>query len=350
MCAFVGGWLFATPSLLSIFYSCAIALNTQLVFVHKRLPNEKKQILYLVIPPILALLICTSVSCYAGRSDEFRDLATPTLIAGVYGFDHVFQYCWYTTHNVSTHTVLVRIITTWSLWISIALFYLIFAVIMITHSLFSKTGPLSRIARQWSLKRRASRGCSSSSDADTADMMLARQDLARRALTIRVLGYISVPVICVFPGVMMDFIARTRPGFFPPLVPVIAAITAGLMGTFNAILLSFDPSVVAVVFWPHWKKKKERERLRQKFKPVRRQSERPVSTSKPLYLGDIEIAETKVVRDESQGVVVTTIHVQDHGLESHEHPATLDALDLENNSTSTLGYTVSDLAEIYRGL
>ena len=184
-------------------------------------------------------------------------------------------------------------------------------------------------------------------------MMLARRDLARRALTIRLLGYISVPVICVLPGVVMDFIARIRPGLVPPVVPLIVAITAGLMGTFNAILLSFDPSVVAVVFWPHWKKKKEQERRRQNFKVVRRQPERPVSTSKPLLLGDIEIAETKVVRDETQGVVVTTIQFQntdDHGLEPHGHSATLNTLDLENNGTSTIGYDVSDLAEIYHGL
>jgi hypothetical protein len=64
-CAFVGGWLFATPSFLSMFYACAIALNTQLVFVHRLVPKDDKQILYLVIPPILALLICGSLASFA---------------------------------------------------------------------------------------------------------------------------------------------------------------------------------------------------------------------------------------------------------------------------------------------
>ena len=344
--------MFATPSLLSTFYACAIALNTQLVFVHNRIPNNNKQILYLVIPPILALLICESVRCYPGHSDSPCDSATPTLIAGVYGFDHVFQYCWYTTRNVSRHTVLVRIVTTWGLWISLALIYLVFAVITITYSLFSKTGPLSRVGRQYNRKLHALEGCSNSLDGDAAAMMLARRDMARRALTIRVLGYISVPVICVFPGVMMDFVARISPGFFPPVIPLIAAITAGLMGTFNGALLSFDPSVVAVVFWPRWKKRKEQERLRQKFKAVRRPPEPLVMNSKPLLLGDIEIAETKVVRDESQGTIATTIHFQNHDLDSHMHSATLSGPDLENSGTSTTGcsYTVSDLAEIYHGL
>jgi len=41
-CAFVGGWLFAIGSMLSLFYACAIALNTQLVFVHGRTPRDGK--------------------------------------------------------------------------------------------------------------------------------------------------------------------------------------------------------------------------------------------------------------------------------------------------------------------
>ena len=69
MCGFVGGWLFATPSFLSTFYACAIALNTQLVFVHNRIPDNSRQVLYLVIPPILALLICTSIRCNSEYPD-----------------------------------------------------------------------------------------------------------------------------------------------------------------------------------------------------------------------------------------------------------------------------------------
>ena len=52
--------MFTTPSFLSTFYACAIALNTQLVFVHNRVPKDNKQILYFVIPPILSLLISKS--------------------------------------------------------------------------------------------------------------------------------------------------------------------------------------------------------------------------------------------------------------------------------------------------
>ena len=244
---------------------------------------------------------------------------------------------------------------TWTLWLSIALVYLISAVIFITFSLFSKTGPLSRIGRPRNLQRHASQTQSSSIDVDIAAMLVAKRDLARRALTVRVLGYISVPVICVFPGVITDLIARARPDVnIPSAVLIIAASTAGLMGTFNAILLSFDPSVVAVVFWPHWKKKKEQERLRQNIaKAARRQLEPQVTTLKPPALGDIEMAETKVVADETEGAVVTTIHFQnadDLGLESHDHLAILSTIDLENDRTSTIGYSMTDLVETYHGL
>lgn len=57
VCAFVGGWLYAMPSMLSIFYASAIAINTQLVFVHKRTLRDQRQTLYLVVPPLVALFI-----------------------------------------------------------------------------------------------------------------------------------------------------------------------------------------------------------------------------------------------------------------------------------------------------
>ena len=56
--------MFTTPSFLSTFYACAIALNTQLVFVHNSVPKGNKQILYFIIPPILSLLISTSLGVF----------------------------------------------------------------------------------------------------------------------------------------------------------------------------------------------------------------------------------------------------------------------------------------------
>jgi hypothetical protein len=56
-CAFVGGWLYAFTSMLSVFYACSIALNTQLVFVHRRTVKENCRALFLLVPVALALLI-----------------------------------------------------------------------------------------------------------------------------------------------------------------------------------------------------------------------------------------------------------------------------------------------------
>lgn len=57
VCAFVGGWLYAMPSMLSMFYASAIATNSQLVFVHKRTLKDHWQILFLIVPPLVASLI-----------------------------------------------------------------------------------------------------------------------------------------------------------------------------------------------------------------------------------------------------------------------------------------------------
>ena len=61
-CAFVGGWLFAFPGILSMFYACAIALNTQVVFVHRGTVKENRKVLLLVVPVFLSLLISKFVS------------------------------------------------------------------------------------------------------------------------------------------------------------------------------------------------------------------------------------------------------------------------------------------------
>ena len=245
---------------------------------------------------------------------------------------------------------------TWGLWLFIALVYLISAVILITCSLFSRTGPLSVCEDSRYLQAGTSQVPSTSMDAGLAvAMVLAKRDIARRALTVRVLGYISVPVVCVFPGVIIDFIARGRPEFpIPPVAHLVAAITAGLMGTFNAILLSFDPSVVAVVFWPHWRKKEGQARLRQNMKAAKaaRHLPEPQSpTPKSTALGEIEMAQTKVVGDEAQGLSVSTIHFQDVDDRGHESNVVFaKTVDLEDSRTSTADYNICDLVETYHGL
>jgi hypothetical protein len=246
---------------------------------------------------------------------------------------------------------------TWSLWLFIALIYLLTAVTMIIYSLCSKQGPLSGRAMSEYQKRHPSEVSSGSTNVNTAlATTMQRREMARRALTVRVLGYIMVPVICVFPGVIADIITRARPDITVPwAVELITDITAGLMGTFNTILLSFDPSVVAVVFWPLWKKRREKkeEMMRERNKLVQRPKRSnplaaapapaPALTStNPSTLGDPEMGGPLVSQYDSQGMI--------HGLEFYGHLTVSEATDAETSVTSTIGYNPDELAEIFHDL
>jgi len=178
---------------------------------------------------------------------------------------------------------------------------------------------------------------------------LERREMARRALTVRVLGYIIVPVICVFPGVIADIRTRANPG--APVrfeVELYAAITAGLMGSFNTIMLAFDPSVVAVVFWPYWKKRMERKRMQKRNKSARPGTQ-TCKTALPPISGDPELGGTPTTSYETQDMVITTFQ-HDHGLEFFGHLGVNETADLETTVTSTIGYNAEELAEIFHGL
>jgi hypothetical protein len=59
ICSFFGGFLYAFPTLTSLFYSFCIALNTQLVFVFGKRPGSSTLKFYIGIPIFLSLCICT---------------------------------------------------------------------------------------------------------------------------------------------------------------------------------------------------------------------------------------------------------------------------------------------------
>jgi hypothetical protein len=117
-CAFVGGWLFAAPTILSLFYACAIALNTQLVFVHRRTPGDDKQKWFLGVPPIVTLMISAFTPAAWRPTRLLTDvfIAIPALAAGVYGFDPLLGYCWYAAEGVGPSRLLLRMIFTFDLW------------------------------------------------------------------------------------------------------------------------------------------------------------------------------------------------------------------------------------------
>jgi hypothetical protein len=272
------------------------------------------------------------------------------LATRLYGFDEEYNYCWYTTHNVSADTVFLRIFLTWSLLLIIAAFYLIVAVTMITYSLCGKRGPLLGRGICEYLKRHPSQTYKSSDDAGAAiATSVERREMARRALTVRVLGYIIVPVICVFPGLITDMIIRVRSDITVPFeVDLFAAITAGLMGTFNTILLCFDPSIVAIVFWPYWMRRKDRKRMQKR------------NTSAPPSAQTYNLALPGVWGDPSIGVIATSAYRaqeignmtfrHDHGLEFLGNLVMNGMGDIEITNTGTVGYNAEELAEVFHGL
>lgn len=267
------------------------------------------------------------------------------MIAGLYGFDDVYDYCWYETRNIPDKTVLLRAILTYNIWVFVTLIYLVVAVALITYSLFSPRSLLSGIGASHDLAKHPSHAHSLSPTNITAALAatLARRDVARRALTTRVLGYIIVPIICVVPGVTIDVIARARPDItIPPLVTLISAITAGLMGTFNTILLSFDPSIIAVVF-AHRTRERPATR-RRKWIPSRKARELD---------GDVEMGDSKLTGPIRVSRVTEISFVpfdseNGESLEYREQSAPNGVLDLSRNSPGTRNS--SDLADTYHGL
>lgn len=298
---------------------------------------------------LVSRLLGSSRSCSAHPG--LPTPATPSLLTGVYGFDEAYDYCWYATENVSADTLTVRIIVTWSLWLFIAVGYLVVAVTLITYALGSTRGPLTDRGMSEYLTRHPPHAHATADDTRTAlAALMARRDVARRALTVRVLGYMLVPVLCVLPGVVSDIITRARPDVaVPPAVELVAAVAAGLMGTLNTLLICFDPSVVSVVFWPFWRARRDRRRGRARARSRSMQRDGPADELPPPPSKDPEMGETLASSYGNQETVITTVQ-NDHDLEFFGHLAVNPALDSATTVTSTIGYDAEALAEIFHGL
>ena len=349
-CAFVGGWLFAFLTMLSMFYACAIALNTQLVFVHRRTVKKNHQILFLVVPFIVALLISMSFLLLFLWLLIFwtRHLALPPLIAGVFGFDEVFDYCWMNTRGLSEKVVLIRVLFASDLWLCLSFGYLSFAVLLICYTLFSSRSPITGLGGQFKrCEDRASPRLRTHGPTDAFTSLaatLAWRDIARRALTIRVLGYIIVPVISIIPGVILDILGRTSHTPAPKVVLVITSTISGLMGTFNATLFCIDPSVLAVTYSPC----------------ARRQSFIHSTVHQSPRARGLNDSRDKMEHDQLgattavplQGVLVTTVRLtttdDDSGMDYEGHFSVPNPL--PSSQCSTLGYDADELADAYNGL
>lgn len=279
--------MYALPTLLSIFYSVCIALNTQLVFVFSRRPDTSTLKYYIALPVVVALCICV-----------------PALGAGLYGYDASWDLCWYNTGKKSPKQVLVPYLFTFGLWCLVSIFYLVVSAISIIFVVFSKSSRTNQLASNLSKtlslaasfpeppplapnRHDATSGQKRNSflpelssigsqhnelepstpttpytGAEAATIhgaigsqprqqnaTLSRRSLAMRALAFRLIGYIMIPVFCILPGVIRDLIVKINPNasqYMPDSVSTMFDTINGLVGLFNTILYIIDPTLLAV--------------------------------------------------------------------------------------------------------
>ena len=289
-------------------------------------------------------------------------IGTPALIAGVYGYDQTFEYCWYETRGLDDRTIVLRMVFTYNLWLCITLLYLVVAAVLITWSVFNSRSPLAtqplRVERTQRTPSHTQSHTTTNVNASLAATM-ARRDMARRALTLRLLGYILVPTISIISGMVLDLLGESKSGAsIPVAVTDIVSALAGLMGTMNAILFSFDPSVLAVIHALRLQKARRYAASEHKGSGPRRK--RHAFGSDPA----IDVANIGAVNTNAV-LVVTTVDLDTRleagsghslGMEDHGHYYSRQLADADTTdenyrgSLSTVGYHVDEILETYRGL
>ncbi|KAG8815058.1 hypothetical protein FRC17_000874 [Serendipita sp. 399] len=76
---------------------------------------------------------------------------------------------------------------------------------------------------------------------------LSKRTLALRQLTIRLIGYIVTPILCLLPGIILDLVSKVFPDMrVPSWLNGLFDGLNGLVGLFNSILMLSDPSLLAV--------------------------------------------------------------------------------------------------------
>jgi hypothetical protein len=204
--------------MMSMLFACAIALNLQLVMVFKRQPSSSSQKYFIGVPVALSLI-----------------MTLPPLFLGWFGFDETRQYCWYSSNEISGGTLLLRVLFTYNLWCLVACLYLVIASVTVIVALSLRASRISHLTGAMDGQM-----TTKTSDSD-------RKNAARRALTIRLLGFITIPIVCVVPTIIAQFVIKQ--GASPPdaLGTLVTGIQ-GLMGAFNAMFVASDPAVLAIYY------------------------------------------------------------------------------------------------------
>jgi len=239
---------------------------------------------------------------------------------------------------------------TYNLWLSVTLLYLVVAAILITWSIFDPSHPLAaRPAQVEHSQRISSSNSMANVDASFAAILGRRRDIARRALTLRLLGYILVPTISIISGMILDLLGQSKSGaYIPKAVTTAVDALAGLMGTLNAILFGFDPSVLAVI---HHLQLLRAQRRRQQHSKHGDEKQVVGATNTGAKNTNSELVITRVDPDThleagssySDGMV-------DHGQGPHTGTETVDEDNRRSNSTIGYdGYDVDEILEMYHG-
>jgi hypothetical protein len=349
MCSFFGGFLYAFPTLVSIFYSVCIALNTQLVFVFSKRPGSSILKYYIGIPILLSLAICI-----------------PALALGLYGYDQSWDMCWYATEGKTPNEVLLQYLFTFGLWCLVSMFYLTVSAITIMVAVFSKSSKVNRLATNMSNSlaskpvassvehKRVSflpeisetgtlqpypdgvphftpytlrNGASQRLEAKLAQRQqrftLSRRSLAMRALSFRLLGYILVPTLCILPGVIQDLISKIDPDAvdgIPDQVGTLFDTLNGLVGLFNAILFALDPALLTLYHQISVERSEKRGQRRNArdaetgqdavYSPQESASSQPSTTDTVVTRVDYGDSAEKV--EVRKGKYLTPIRIADH--------------------------------------
>ena len=255
---------------------------------------------------------------------------------------------------------------TYNLWLCLTLLYLVVAAVLITWSIFHPRHPLA--ARPIQVVHNPKNPAHNQSR-NTANVMsaslaatLARRDMARRALTLRLLGYILVPTICVISGMVLDLLGESKSGAnIPAAVTNIVSALAGLMGTLNAILFSFDPSVLAVVHALRLERRRQQATPKHEVFGPRRDvcvlgSDRErravgVPSASAISTNGVLVVTTVDLDTHLESGSGHSFWIEDHGRYYPGPHADTETIDEGNRrSMSTIGYHVDEILETYRGL
>jgi len=249
--------------------------------------------------------------------------------------------------TLSDKTITIKAFLAFYLWLCIAFGYLAAAVLLISCSLFSSRSPMAGLGERPEQSTNRVSPLLRTHATDSAASLkatLAWRDIVRRALTIRLLGYIVVPALFIIPGVILDILDRTGLAPVPNVAVIITTITPGLMGTFNALLFRMDPTVLAVIY-----SLRAREQGSIYPKDCQRHNARALDGSGDGIRPSQSAMSTTAP---SQQVVLPTVRVDttddNNGMEYEGHFA------VRNTSppsiSSTLGYDANELADAYDGL